>query len=113
MKKSRNVSRLHRKRRVNVRGTKEIPRLAVFRSLRVLYAFLIDDDTGNTLVAVDSGEIAKGKNNQETALKLGELLAEKAKAKKIKKVVFDRSGYKYHGKVKSLADGARQGGLKF
>ncbi len=113
MKKSKNLMRLHRKRRVQVKGTKKVPRLNVFRSLRVIYATLINDTTGQTLVEADSREIKSKKYDKETAFKVGELIAKKAGEKKITQVVFDRGGYKYHGKVQSLADGARKGGLKF
>ena len=113
MKKSKNLARLHRKRRVLVKGTKKKPRLAVFRSLRVIYASLIDDNNGNVLVAADSREIKEKEYNKDTAFKTGELIAKKASKKNISKVVFDRSGYKYHGKVQALAEGARKGGLKF
>jgi len=113
MKKSKNLVRLHRKRRVRVIGTKKAPRLSVFRSLRVIYAILINDTTGQTLAEADSREIKGGKYDKETAFKVGELIAKKAGEQKIAQVVFDRGGYKYHGKVQSLAEGARKGGLKF
>ena len=113
MKKSKNILRLHRKRRVTVRGSKKNPRLVVFRSLRIIYASLVDDNNGETLVTVDSRKVDSKKYNKETAFQTGELLAKKALAKKISKVVFDRGGYRYHGKVQALADGARKGGLKF
>jgi len=111
---SRNKLRLHRKKRVRAKvfGTSQRPRLAVFKSLRNLYAQLIDDEKGNTLVSIDINKI-KAKNNLEGAKKAGKLLAEKCLKKKIKNVVFDRAGYKFHGKIKALADGAREGGLKF
>ncbi len=90
------------------------PRLAVFRSNRYIYAQLIDDVAGSTLAAASSREsgVTSGKP-VDTAAKVGELLAERATAKKIKKVVFDRGGYQYHGRVAALADGARKGGLTF
>lgn len=111
---SRNKLRLHRKKRVRAKvfGTSQRPRLAVFKSLKNLYAQLIDDEKGNTLVSIDTNKI-KAKNNLEGAKKMGKLLAEKCLKKKIKNVVFDRAGYKFHGKIKALADGAREGGLKF
>lgn len=96
-----------RKRRVRSRieGTSERPRLSVFRSNKYLYAQVIDDNKGTTLVA------AKGvKNSGE---KVGEEIAKKAITKKIKKVIFDRNGFIYHGRVKAVADGARKGGLEF
>jgi large subunit ribosomal protein L18 len=100
--------------RAKVEGTKERPRLSVFRSNKFLYAQVIDDDKRSTLVSVSTQEEAfKGKKNLEKASLVGEEIAKRAKAKKIKKVVFDKSGYKYHGQVKALADGARKGGLEF
>jgi large subunit ribosomal protein L18 len=113
MKKSRNLARLHRKRRVLVRGTKKKPRLVVFRSLRVIYAGLVDDVAGKVLLGVDSRKVDGKKYDKDSAFKTGELIAQKAAEQKITKVVFDRGGYKYHGKVKALAEGARKGGLKF
>jgi large subunit ribosomal protein L18 len=108
-----NSSRLKKKRRVLVSGTKNAPRLAVFKSAKIIYASLIDDVKGITLVTADSREIKSKKYDQDTAGKVGELIAKKGKDAQITTVVFDRGGYKYHGKVKSLADGARKGGLKF
>jgi large subunit ribosomal protein L18 len=115
MKKlSRNQLRLHRKRRIRakVSGIPETPRLAVFRSLRNISVQVIDDVSGKTLVSVSLLEI-KGKNTVSGAKGVGKAAAEKCKAHKIEKVVFDRAGYKYHGKVKAVADGAREAGLKF
>ena len=109
--------RHHRLRRY-VRGSAARPRLAVFRSLNHIYAQLVDDDAGHTLVAVDSrgadfrGRQASGGNVAAAAV-VGELLAQKAKGRGIESVVFDRGGYKYHGRVKALADAARKGGLQF
>ena len=107
------ASRLKKKRRILVRGTKKIPRLAVFKSAKIIYASLIDDVKGITLVTADSREVKSKKYDQETANKVGELIAKKGKEAKISTVVFDRGGYKYHGKVKALAEGARKGGLQF
>lgn len=106
--------RLARKRRIRarVRGTAGRPRLSVYRSLTNLYAQLVDDDTGRTLVAGSLKE-AKAKLTVDGAKKLGALVAKKARTKKIGKVVFDRNAYKYHGRVKALAEGAREGGLQF
>lgn len=106
--------RLRRKKRIRakVTGTAERPRLSVHRSLRSLSVQLIDDDAGKTIAAASLKE-AKGKHTVEGASKLGKLIAEKAKKVKIEAVVFDRSGYKYHGRVKALADAAREGGLRF
>ncbi len=111
---SRNKSRLQRKRRVRAKisGTSEKPRLAVFRSLKEIYVQVIDDAEGATLVSASLKEI-KAKNDVDGAKKVGALAAKKCLDKKIETVVFDRAGYKYHGKIKALADGAREGGLKF
>ncbi len=145
--------RIYRKKRIRrrVSGTTERPRLSVFRSLEHIYAQVIDDSTGNTLVAASSNDQSmrdeietlrknppkpaeakpaeeggkkKGKKkeekpepvvtiNQLIAAKIGEAIAERCKAKNISKVVFDRGGYRYHGRVKSLAEGARKAGLEF
>ncbi len=108
----------HYRLRRFVRGSAARPRLAVFRSLNHMYAQLIDDDAGRTLVAIDSrgatfrAQLATG-GNVAAAKVVGELLAEKAKAQGIERVVFDRGGYKYHGRVKALADAARANGLVF
>jgi len=111
---SRNKLRLHRKKsiRAKIKGTTERPRLAVFRSLKNFYVQVIDDKSGHTLVQINLSETKK-KNNVEEIGKMGEHLAEKCLKQKIKEVVFDRSGYNYHGKVKSFAEGARKKGLNF
>ena len=116
----RRVARLRRHRRVrkNVVGTPERPRLNVFRSLRHIYAQVIDDDQGRTLVSASTvdPEVEKqleGKTKTEQASMVGKVLAERALDRDIKKVVFDRGGYKYHGRVEALADAAREGGLEF
>jgi large subunit ribosomal protein L18 len=103
-----------RKRRVRARifGTKDRPRLSVYRSLRQIAVQLIDDDAGRTLVAASTKHV-KGKPTVEGAKKLGSEIAKRAKEAKISAVVLDRSGYKYHGRIKALADAAREGGLKF
>ena len=111
-------NRLRRKKRISfkVKGTAERPRLAVFRSNSAFYAQLINDDAGKTLlsIATNSKELkGKLKNSKEGIQSLGEALAKKAVNAKIDKVIFDRAGYLYHGKVKAFADGARSGGLKF
>ena len=98
--------------RKNVNGTAERPRLSVFRSNKQIYAQVINDLTGTTLASASSLDLEK-MPKQEQATKVGELIAEKAKAAGVEKVVFDRNGYLYHGRVKQLADGARNGGLKF
>lgn len=108
--------RIKRRLKATVSGTSDKPRMSVFRSNKEIYAQLIDDVTGSTLAACSSSEkeISKSKSNKiETAALVGKKLAEKAVTKGIKQVSFDRSGYLYHGRVKSLADGAREGGLKF
>ncbi len=117
-KVSRDASRrkIHVRVRQKVRGTAERPRLAVFRSLHHMYAQIIDDTQGRTLVAASSNEKnAKlgGGGNLHGAQAVGRLVAERAKEKGIAKVVFDRGGYLYHGRVKALADAAREGGLEF
>jgi large subunit ribosomal protein L18 len=108
--------RLRRRRRVRARvsGTAERPRLSVFRSNRGVFAQLIDDRTGRTLAAVNWIEPELRKlTASEQAKKAGELLAERAKAAGVETCVFDRGGYQYHGRVKALAEGAREGGLAF
>ena len=108
--------RLRRRRRVRskVRGSAERPRLSVFRSNRGLNAQLIDDDAGRTLAAVNWTEAdLKGLGSMEQAKRAGKLIAERAKAAGVESVVFDRGGYQYHGRVKALAEGAREGGLRF
>lgn len=111
---SRNQLRIHRRRRVRVKifGTAKCPRLSVFRSNKSIYAQVVDDAKGKTLASVKLAEIKKAKNNIEGAKELGKLVAKKCKEAKITEVVFDRGGYKYHGKVKALAEGAREEGLK-
>lgn len=106
--------RRHRRVRAKVFGTKEKPRLCVFRSHRHIYAQLIDDEKSKTLIGASDLEIKKGKKVKiDKAKEVGKLIAEKALGKKIEKIVFDRGGYQYHGRVKALAEGAREGGLKF
>lgn len=111
----RNKKRLGRKKRVRVKisGTAKRPRLCVFRSLKNIYAQVIDDEKGKTLISARLDEIKSAKNDIKGAEKLGELVAEECLKEKISNVVFDRGGYKYHGKVKALAEGARKTGLKF
>jgi large subunit ribosomal protein L18 len=114
--KTKPQSRLRRRRRVRakVRGTAERPRLSVFRSNRGIGAQLIDDVAGHTVAAVNWTEDAlKSMKSMEQASKAGQLIAERAKAAGVEAVVFDRGGYRYHGRVKALADGAREAGLKF
>ena len=114
---NRKAARAKRQARVRAKisGTAACPRLNVFRSAKHIYAQLIDDVAGVTLASassMDKGFDAYG-GNKEGAFKVGEMLAEKALAKGIKDVVFDRAGYLYHGRVKELAEGARKGGLNF
>ena len=115
-KESNNVARLRRHARVRakVSGTKEVPRLNVFRSNTNIFAQIIDDTQGNTLVSSSSVELKlKNGGNAEGAKLVGKDIAEKAKKAKIKKVVFDRGGYLYHGRVQALAEAARENGLEF
>ena len=112
-----NAQRLKRHKRVraHISGTAQRPRLDVFRSAKNIYAQVIDDVAGVTLASAASNEKDFGiyGGNVEAAKKVGALIAERAKAKGIEEVVFDRGGYIYHGRVKELAEGAREGGLKF
>lgn len=112
---NKNIIRLKRKRRVRAKisGTAERPRLAVFKSLRGIYAQVIDDAKGKTLASANISEIKKAKNTIEGAKEVGKLIAKKCVELKITTVTYDRAGYKYHGKVRFLAEGAREGGLKF
>lgn len=115
---SKQVVRFKRKRRIRARieGTSERPRLAVFRSNQHLYVQLVDDLKGHTLVSASTLESDlkdKLSGNVEGAKTIGNLIAKRALAKNIAEVVFDRSGYIYHGKLKAVADAAREGGLKF
>ena len=109
-------NRIHRRIRRKLRGTAERPRLAVFRSVAHIYVQVIDDTEGKTLVSastVDKGAQAKSGGNVAAAKAIGKLVADRAHEKGIKKVVFDRGGYQYHGRVKALADAARAAGLEF
>lgn len=117
---NKNQERLKRHKRVRakIKGTAESPRLSVYRTLNHIYAQIIDDVKGNTLVTASTLDKElkgsfEGKDKKAQAFAVGELLAKKAKAKKIKTIVFDRGGYLYTGRVQSLADGARKGGLQF
>ena len=114
-KASKNKVRIHRKKRIRakVNGTAKRPRLCVFKSLKGIYAQVIDDISGKTLASAKLSEIKKASNTIDGSLAVGKLIAEKCLALKIETVTFDRSGYQYHGKIKALADGAREGGLKF
>ena len=112
-----NKARLNRHKRVRgkISGTAECPRLNVFRSTKNIYAQIIDDVKGVTLVAASSldKEFNGNGGNKEAARKVGEMIAKRAAEKGISQVVFDRGGYIFHGRVKELAEGAREGGLKF
>ena len=119
-KDDKNVSRVARHKRIRktLSGTAERPRLCVYRSLAAIYAQIIDDNSGNTLVSASSNEkaiaeLVKGKTKTEVAELVGKTIAERALEKNIKSVVFDRSGYLYIGRIKSLADSARTAGLEF
>jgi large subunit ribosomal protein L18 len=119
--KNRDINRRRIKRhiRITLSGTTERPRLTVYRSLRHVYAQIVDDSTGTTLVSASDlsralkGEFQGVKGQRAVSKKVGQLAAKLALEKKISHVVFDRNGYLYHGVVKALADGAREGGLKF
>ncbi len=105
--------------RKNISGSSERPRLTVYRSLNNIYAQIIDDSTGNTLVATSSiskevlEDLKKVKGKKAKSKLIGNVIAKKALEKNISSVVFDRNGYRYHGRVQAVADGAREGGLKF
>jgi len=106
--------RIHRRIRRRVKGTEARPRLAVFRSVKHIYAQVIDDAKGHTVVAASSNEKSGGNGGNVAGAKaIGKLVAERAQDKGIKAVVFDRGGYQYHGRVKALAEAARQAGLEF
>lgn len=113
MKRTRQQSRnrLHMRIRQKVRGTAERPRLSVFRSDKGIYCQVIDDLKGHTLAAASSKGLDGNKTEQAAAV--GKLIAERVKSSGIDSVVFDRGGYRYHGRVRALAEGAREGGLKF
>lgn len=103
--------------RTKVRGTTDRPRLSVYKSNKFLSAQIIDDEKRTTLVSVNEKQLGKlgelGKNGLGKAVEIGKMIAEKALKLKVKKVVFDKGGYSYHGKIKSIAEGARKGGLNF
>ena len=119
MPKDRNARHLRKVRQARVRkkisGTTERPRLSVFRSLRHIYAQVIDDTTGRTIVSASSQEALDGASGAKTEVSavVGKVLAERALAAGVSQVVFDRGGCKYHGRVKALADGSRENGLRF
>ena len=106
----------HSRIRLSVAGTTQRPRLAVFRSLNQIYAQVIDDSTGRTLASASSleRELREGSGSKaERSKKVGSILAERARKAGVEQVVFDRAGYRFHGRVRSLAEGAREGGLRF
>ncbi|MFA6171054.1 MAG: 50S ribosomal protein L18 [Patescibacteria group bacterium] len=114
---SKQLKRQRRKNRIRAKisGTKERPRLSVFKSNKGIYLQLIDDSIGKTLVSARVNELkaVKGMKKTDRGFELGKFLAAKAKEKGIEKIVFDRGGYKFHGRVKAVADGAKEGGLVF
>jgi large subunit ribosomal protein L18 len=110
--------RIHRRIRAKVAGNSNRPRLCVYRSLKYIYAQIVDDSQGKTLVAASTAEkdvrsTMKQTGNIEASKIVGKMIAERAKAKGIESVVFDRGGYLYHGRIKAIAEGARESGLKF
>ncbi len=109
--KKQSRQRIHLRVRKKISGTAERPRLSVFRSNKSIYCQIIDDLTGYTLASAHSGEATGTKVEQ--ALQVGKMIAERAQAAGVSTVVFDRSGYLYHGRIQSLAEGAREGGLQF
>ena len=127
LKKQENRQRRHKRVRSKINGTSKVPRLCVFRSNKHIYAQLIDDEKGNVLISASDLDIKKEHKTQHVKRKtqkdltgktliayyVGQILAGKAVGKKIEKAVFDRAGYKYHGRIKSLAEGAKKEGLKF
>ncbi len=104
--------RRHCRVRAKISGTAERPRLSVFRSLTHVYAQLIDDEKSRTILSARDTEVKEGKTKTEKAILVGKLLAQKAGEKGIKQAVFDKGAFKFHGRVKGVADGAREGGLK-
>ena len=106
-------ARRHKRVRVHVEGTAQRPRLAVFRSLNHLYAQLIDDDASHTVASASTVELKAKGNGLAQAQEVGKTIATKAKAKGVSQVVFDRGGFLYHGRIKALADAAREAGLEF
>ena len=107
-----NKSRRHARIRAKIAGTASRPRIAVFKSNQYIYAQVVDDESGKTLLSVSDVK-AKGGKKAEKALGLGESLAAKMKEKGLTEAVFDRGGFKFHGRVKAIADGLRKGGIKF
>ncbi len=110
--KNQRLERRHKRVRAKVSGTEARPRLSVYRSVSHVYAQLINDEKGVTLVSAKDSEIKSGKNKTEKAFEVGKLLGGRAKEKGISEVVFDRGIFRYHGRVKSIAEGAREARLK-
>jgi len=106
-------ARRHRRVRVRVQGSGQRPRLSVFRSLHHVYAQLIDDETGRTVAAASTVQLQSGKKDAEAAAAVGRAIADRAKAAGITTAVFDRGGFLYHGRVRALAEAAREAGLEF
>jgi large subunit ribosomal protein L18 len=106
-------ARRHRRVRVRVAGTAQRPRLSVYRSLHHVYAQLIDDDSGRTVAASSTVQLSAGRKDVNAAAAVGRAIAEQAKTAGISSAVFDRGGFLYHGRVKALADAAREAGLEF
>lgn len=111
--KVRSMARRHRRVRKKISGTSERPRLAVYRSNRHVYAQLIDDLAGRTIAAASTLKDANGGDPKERAKSVGSAIATRAKEAGVTEVTFDRGGFKYHGQVRAVAEGAREGGLKF
>jgi large subunit ribosomal protein L18 len=107
-------ARIHKRIRARVIGTKDVPRLCVFKSAQHIYAQLIDDENGKVLVSASDITLKSKKGKKvEQSMEVGKFIAKEASAKKIEKVVFDRGGFLFHGRIKAVAEGAREGGLKF
>src|SRR2546429_4867966 len=106
-------SRRHRRVRVKLAGTAQRPRLSVYRSLHHVYAQLIDDDSGRTLVSASTAQLKSSSKNVDAAAAVGRAIAERAKAAGLTTAVFDRGGFLYHGRVRALAEAARESGLEF
>lgn len=113
LKKTTDRKNRHRRIRAKVHGTAERPRLVVFRSLSYHYAQLVDDEKGKTMLSTSDLKSKSKENKTTRAKEVGLEIAKLAKGKSIESCVFDRNGYKYHGRIKAIADGAREGGLKF
>ena len=112
-KKEERRLKIRRRIRKTVQGTEKIPRLSVYRSNKNIYVQLVNDEQGHTLLATSSKDLGDQNINIDNARKVGKTIAERALEKGIKTVVFDRSGYRYHGKIKALAESAKNQGLKF